>query len=70
MKLTKEQVKKLLPGQTLVITCDNTSELMTANETAKQTRRELGLDATRLPISCSGKTMTVTIRRIEKANEV
>lgn len=63
MKLTKEQVQKMLPGQTLTITCDDAAELMSAYEIAKRTRREEGICAADMPISCSGKTMTVVIRR-------
>lgn len=67
MKLTKEQVSKLLPGQTLTIACTDTPELNSAYEIAKRTRREMGISAEDMPISCSGKTMTVIVRLIEKA---
>lgn len=66
MKLTKEQVEKLLPGQTLTITCNDTPELQSSYEIAKRTRREKGISSEEMPIACSGKTMTVVIRRLEK----
>lgn len=66
MKLTKEQVEKLLPGQTLTVICNDAPELSSVYEVAKRTRREMGIGADVFPIACSGKTMTVTLRRIEK----
>lgn len=66
MKLTKEQVEKLLPGQTLTVVCTDAPELNSAYEIAKRTRREMGVSAEDFPIACSAKTMTVTLRRIEK----
>lgn len=69
MKLTKEQVTKLLPGQTLTAICVDAAELASTYEVAKRTRRELGISADDMPVSCSGKTMTVTIRKIEKGEK-
>lgn len=66
MKLTKDQVAKLLPGQTLTIVCSDTPELQSVYEIAKRTRRECGVSPEDMAIACSGKTMTVVIRRIEK----
>lgn len=68
MRLTKENIKKMLPGQTLTVACSNTPELQSAYETAKQTRREMKADRFphELSVSCSGKTMTVVIRVVEK----
>lgn len=64
MKLKKEQVKKMLPGQTLAIACADTLELDSVYQTALQARKEVeGYDVV---ISRSGKTMTVGIRVIEK----
>lgn len=64
MKLTKENIKRMLPGQTLTVTCDDTSELLSVYETAKQTRRKMTAEGFPHDIStsCSGKTMTVVIR--------
>lgn len=61
MKVTKEQIRKLLPGQVLTIPCDDTAELDSAYQTAIQVRREENM----FPISItrSGKTNTVIIRR-------
>lgn len=58
----------MLTGQTLTVTCFTTPELQTAYETAKQTRREmLRKDYPHdITISCSGKTMSVVIRIMEK----
>lgn len=71
MRLTKENIRKMLPGQTLTVICSDTPELTTAYETAKQTRREL--ESTDFPysvaVSCSGKTMTVVVRVSEKKGE-
>lgn len=61
MKLTRDQVRRLLPGQTLVAECSDTAELLSAYETAKSTRRELGRDRRLMPISCSYKTMAVAV---------
>lgn len=64
MKLTKEQVKRMLPGQTLAIVCTDTAELDSTYQTALQARKEIeGHD---VAISRSGKTMTVNIRVSEK----
>ncbi len=65
MKLTKEQVEKMLPGQIMTIICNDTSELQSTYEVAKRTRREMAIGAEKMPIACSGKTMTVTIRVME-----
>lgn len=68
MRLTKENIKKMLPGQTLTVSCSDTPELNSAYETAKQTRREMVAEGFPhdITISCSGKTMTVVIRIAEK----
>lgn len=66
MKLTKEQVEKMLPGQTLTAICNDAAELASTYEVAKRTRRQMGVSAVDMPISCSGKTMTVILRRVEK----
>lgn len=64
MKLTKEQVKKMLPGQTLAIACANTAELDSTYQVALQARKEI--DAHDVIISRSGKSMTVGIRIVER----
>lgn len=64
MKLTKEQVKKMLPGQTLAIACSNTPELDSTYQVALQARKEI--EDYDVIISRSGKTMTVGIRIEEK----
>lgn len=56
MELTKEQVKQMLPGQSMVIACDTTSELDSVYQTALQGRKESERDS--LTISRSGITMT------------
>lgn len=68
MRLTKDNIRKMLPGQTLTVTCSDTPELRTAYETAKQTRRELksGGFPHAVAVSCSGKTMTVVVRVSER----
>ena len=66
MKLTKEQVEKMLPGQTLTAICNDAAELASTYEVAKRTRRQSGISAEDMPISCSYKTLTVTIRMVEK----
>lgn len=70
MKLTKEQVEKMLPGQTLTIVCNDASELNSSYEIAKRTRREGGIRTDGLYISCSTKTMTVVLRRMEKGAQI
>ncbi len=64
MKLTKEQVKKMLPGQTLSIACANTAELDSTYQVALQARKEITDND--VIISRSGKTMIVGIRVEEK----
>ena len=66
MRLTKENIKKMLPGQILTVVCHGSAELDSAIQTAHQARKELGLTDEELPISRSGKTETVIIRRMEK----
>lgn len=58
----------MLPGQTLTVACGDTSELLSAYETAKQTRREMSADGFphEITTSCSSKTMTVVIRITER----
>lgn len=60
MKLTKEQVKKMLPGQMLAVACADTSELDSVYQTALQARKEI--EDYDVAISRSSKTMTVGIR--------
>lgn len=64
MKLTKEQVKKMLPGQILAIACSDAAELDSTYQVALQARKEVG--DRDIAISRSGKTMTVNIRVVEK----
>lgn len=66
MKLTKENVKKMLPGQILTVVCCGSDELDSAVQTAHQARKELGFTDKELSISRSGKTETVVLRRNEK----
>lgn len=61
MKLSKQNITTMLPGQTLTVSCDNAAELDSVKQVAYSTRRELGPDA--LKIYRSAKTMTVTITR-------
>lgn len=61
MKVTKEQIRKLLPGQVLTIPCDNTAELDSTYQTAMQVKREEGMFP--IAITRSGKTNTIIIRR-------
>lgn len=61
MKLSRKQVRGLLPGQTLVAECSDISELLSAYVTATSTRRELRLKPAQMPVSCSYKTMTVSV---------
>lgn len=63
MKLTKEQIKKMLPGQVLTIPCENAAELDSVYQTALQGRSEA--NGIVLCISRSNKTQTVTIRATE-----
>lgn len=64
MKLTKEQVKKMLPGQTLAIACTNAAELDSTYQVALQARKEI--EKYDVIISRSGKSLTVGIRVAEK----
>lgn len=64
MKLTKEQIKRMLPGQTLSVHCSNTAELDSAYQTALQARKEI--DDYDVQVSRSGKTMIVGVRVEEK----
>lgn len=63
-KLTKEQVKRMLPGQMLSVGCNNTAELDSVYQTALQARKEMSEH--NVAISRSNKTMNVTIRVGEK----
>lgn len=68
MKLTKEQVRKMLPGQILTVACADTAELDSAYQTALQARKEIAdYD---VAISRSGKTMTVGIRVNQKGGRI
>ena len=64
MRLTKDQVKKMLPGQILTINCANTAELDSTYQTAAQARRET--DKHNISIARSGTAMTITISVTEK----
>ncbi len=65
MKLTKDNVRKLLPGQVLTVVCDDAAEIETVYQTAIQARREPGIDAHgAIEITRSNRTMTVVIRRM------
>lgn len=64
MKLTKDQVKRMLPGQTLSVHCKDTPELDSTYQVALQARKEMpDFD---VAISRSGKTMIVGIKVDEK----
>lgn len=65
MKLTKEQVKRMLPGQSMSIQCDNAAELDSVYQTALQARKESGVG---YDISRSAKTMTVSINLVRKGD--
>ena len=61
MKLTKDQVKKMLPGQVLTLPCATVAELDSTYQVALQARKEAeGMH--NIAISRSNKTMTVTVR--------
>ena len=60
MRLTKEQVRTMLPGQMLTVPCTTVAELDSAYQVALQARKEI--EGRNVAISRSGKTMTVTIR--------
>ena len=63
MILTKDLVKKLLPGNVLTVPCENVAELDSAYQTALTARKEMGMTANELYINRSGKSMSVTITR-------
>lgn len=65
MRLTKEQVKRMLPGQSMSIQCDNAAELDSVYQTALQARKESGVG---YGISRSAKTMTVEISLAKKGD--
>lgn len=67
MKLTKEQVKRMLPGQILTVACTDASELDSAYQTALQARKEI--EDYDVAISRSAKTMTVGIRVDKRRTE-
>lgn len=69
MKLTKEQVQKLLPGETLTVACRNVAEVNSNYEVAMNARLEQGIMSSVMPISRSAKTLTVVVRRIETRSE-
>lgn len=58
MKLTKEQIIKMLPGQTMTVRCETASELDSTYQTALQGRKKSDYG---IAISRSSKTMSVTI---------
>ena len=60
MRVTKEQIRKMLPGQVLTVPCDNASELDSVYQTALQVKQEDGMLP--LVLSRSSKTNTVVIR--------
>lgn len=66
MKLTKEQVKRMLPGQSLTVHCKDTPELDSTYQVALKARRLM--PEFNVTISRSGKTMTVEIKVDEKSN--
>lgn len=59
--LSKEQVKELKPGQTLVIECVDAAELKSSWQTAYQARKELGYDKKTMRISQSYVSMKVEV---------
>ena len=66
MKLTKDQVKKMLPGQILTVACNDTAELDSTYQVALQARKEI--ENYDVAISRSGKTMVVSVRVAEKGD--
>ena len=64
MKLSKNQIKKMSPGQVLTVVCDNIPELDSVYQVALQARKEISDKD--IGISRSTKTMSVCIRVTEK----
>jgi TusA-related sulfurtransferase len=63
MKLTKNNVKTMLPGQVLTIVCSDAAELDSVSQTAYQAIRELKADGNNdVSVSTSAKTLSVVIR--------
>lgn len=63
MKLTQQTVKALLPGQTMVIQCDDVCEYESVARVAYFARTNLKIPKENLKISQQARQLTVTIQR-------
>lgn len=63
MKLATKQIRSMLSGQTLKVTCNTASEWESAIRLAYRERRKLSAQGTELSVSKSSKDLSVTITR-------
>lgn len=63
MKLATKQIRTMLSGQTLKVTCDTASEWESAIRLAYREKKKLSAQGSELSVSKSSKDLSVTITR-------
>lgn len=67
MRVSKQDFKKLRPGQILTAVCLNAAELDSAYQTALKARKELGLNKADMRVTRLAKEMKVEVERKENS---
>lgn len=65
--IRREVIRNMLPGYRLEIQCENTADLDTTYQNAWQTRKELGIDKSIMPISRIGSREMVVIEYLKES---
>lgn len=65
--IRREVIRNMLPGYRLEIQCENTADLDSTYQNAWQTRKELGIDKSIMPISRIGSREIVVIEYLKES---
>ena len=65
--IRREVIRNMLPGYRLEIQCENTADLDSTYQNAWQTRKELGIDKSVMPISRIGSREMVVIEYLKES---
>lgn len=65
--IRREVIRNMLPGYRLEIQCENTADLDSTYQNAWQTRKELGIDKSIMPISRIGSREMVVIEYLKES---
>lgn len=65
--IRRKVIRNMLPGYRLEIQCENTADLDSTYQNAWQTRKELGIDKSIMPISRIGSREMVVIEYLKES---